>query len=132
MRGSLRRLKTALTRADNKHMDPEAAPERLPAELRRERLVDIERRLARHRRVAFVVLAIGLLASGPWLGWWWLLPLGVAAVAFAVTDRLVETSTHPFKWAAAGWAVSPLMIAVSVALTGGPDGPAVGWFALPA
>lgn len=113
-------------------MDPNAAPERLPAELRRERLVDIERRLARHRRVAFVVLAIGLLASGPWLGWWWLVPLGVAAVAFAVTDRLVETSRHPFKWAAAGWAVSPLMIAVSVALTGGPDGPAIGWFALPA
>jgi diguanylate cyclase (GGDEF)-like protein len=32
----------------------------------------------------------------------------------------------------AGWAVSPLMIAISVALTGANASPATGWFALPA
>jgi hypothetical protein len=55
----------------------------LPDQLRRERLVDLESRLARHRRGAFALLAIALLASGPWLGWLWLAPLDVACLAFA-------------------------------------------------
>jgi diguanylate cyclase (GGDEF)-like protein len=111
---------------------PRPGQHALPEELRRERLVDIEQRLARYRRAAFAVLAVGLLASGPWLGWLWLIPLGLAGAAFAVTDRLIRTSTRPERWAAASWAMAPLMIAVSVALTGGPESPALAWFALPA
>lgn len=111
-------------------MHPHA--ERLGEELRRERLLDMESRLARYRLLAFAVLGVGLLASGPWLGWWWLIPLAAAAAAFGVADRLLVSSQRPERWVAAGWAVSPLMIAVSVALTGAADSPAVPWFALPA
>ena len=105
---------------------------RLRAQLDRERLLDIELRLARFRRAAFVVLAAALVISGPQLGWWWLIPLGVAGLAFAVADHFLQRSEHPARWAAAGWAISPVMIAVSVALTGAADSPAVSWFALPA
>jgi diguanylate cyclase (GGDEF)-like protein len=104
----------------------------LPEQLRRERLLDMERRLVKWRRAAFAVLAVALVACAPWYGLWWLIPLSVALVAFAVADRFLEQSPHPARWMAAGWAIAPVMIAVSVALTGAADSPAIPWFALPA
>jgi hypothetical protein len=96
----------------------------LPEQLRRERLVDMERRLAQYRRSAFGVLGLALLASVPSLGWLWLIPLSATVAIFLVTDRLVQASAHAARWAALGWAISPLTIALSVALTGGPESPA--------
>jgi diguanylate cyclase (GGDEF)-like protein len=103
----------------------------LGVQLRRERLLDMEGRVARVRRRAFAVLALSLIASGPWVGYGFFLPLAAAAAAFALTDRMLRSSARPERWAALGWGISPLTIAVSVALTGGPDGPALCWFALP-
>jgi diguanylate cyclase (GGDEF)-like protein len=100
-------------------------------QLRRERLLDLEKRIQPYRRAAFAVLALALLASGPWEGWWWLVPLGGALAAFSIGDRLCARSRRPERWVAASWAVSPLMIAISVALTGDLHSPAIGWFALP-
>lgn len=110
----------------------EGRPVDLTAQLRRERLLDMEARLTPVRRQSFVVLALALVASGPWIGFWFLIPLALALGAFAVADRRMPTSRHPERWAAAGWAIAPLMIAVSVALTGGAESPAAAWFALPA
>ena len=75
---------------------------------------------------------MALLVSGPALGWWWLIPLGLALGAFYVGDRVRDGSRRPERWIAVTWCVSQLMIAVSVALTGGPESPAIPWFALPA
>lgn len=100
--------------------------------LQRERLLDMEARLKPYRLVAFGVLALALLVSGPQLGWWWIAPLAAALAAFSIADRLKLKGSHPEYWAAGSWAVSPVMIAVSVALTGGPESPALAWFALPA
>jgi diguanylate cyclase (GGDEF)-like protein len=104
----------------------------LSEELRRERLLDLEDRMAPFRRRAFAVLGISLLIAGPWEGWWWLIPLAAALAAFAFVDRKIGDSPHPERWMGAGWAVSPLMIAISVALTGAYGSPATAWFALPA
>ncbi len=104
----------------------------LPEQLRRERLLDMEKRLVGWRRAAFGVLAVALVACAPWYGLWWLIPLSAALVAFAVADRFIERSPHPARWMAAGWAIAPVMIATSVALTGAADSPAIPWFALPA
>jgi diguanylate cyclase (GGDEF)-like protein len=109
-----------------------AHADELGEQLRRERLLDIQARIAPYRRTAFAALALALLAAGPWQGWWWLIPLGCAAAAFAFTDWLLPRSAHPARVAAAGWAIAPLMIAVSVALTGAAESPALAWFALPA
>jgi diguanylate cyclase (GGDEF)-like protein len=106
--------------------------ETLTDELRRERLLDIEARLHRHRVPAFAVLAATLVASGPWIGWAWTVPLVPALGAPAAISRIMSASRRPERWAALGWAVSPLMIAISVALTHGPRSPAICWFALPA
>jgi diguanylate cyclase (GGDEF)-like protein len=106
-------------------------PTVLAEELQRERLLDLEERMAPYRRRAFAVLGASLILAGPWEGWWWVIPLTAALAAFAVVDRRIANSGHPDRWMAAGWAVSPLMIAISVALTGANSSPAVGWFALP-
>jgi diguanylate cyclase (GGDEF)-like protein len=104
----------------------------LAAQLRYERLLDMESRLGAFRRRAFVVLALALIASGPWIGFWFLVPLAAALVASTVADRLVRARRHAHRWAAFGWCVSGVMIAVSVALTGAEESPAVMWMALPA
>jgi diguanylate cyclase (GGDEF)-like protein len=91
----------------------------------------MESRIAVMRRRAFGVLALSLIASGPWLGYSFLFPLAAAAAAFALTDRMMRGAPRPERWAALGWAIAPLAIAVSVAVTGGVYGPALGWFALP-
>ena len=105
---------------------------RLGEQLRRERLLDMEERLRPYRRRAFAVLALALCASAPWLGWMWFVPLALAAAAFPISDRLMGRSPRPERWAAGAWAFACMMIGVSVSLTGGPDSPAVAWFALPA
>ena len=92
----------------------------------------MERRLKPYRLAAFGVLGLALVASGPTFGWWWIIPLAAALAAFSVGDRLRGNSPHPERWAAVSWGISPLMIAVSVALTGGHESPALPWMALPA
>jgi diguanylate cyclase (GGDEF)-like protein len=104
----------------------------LAAQLRHERLLDMESRLGGFRRRAFAVLALALVASGPWIGFWFLIPLAASLVASIVADRLVRTRRHGHRWAAVGWGISGVMIAVSIALTGADESPAVMWLALPA
>jgi diguanylate cyclase (GGDEF)-like protein len=104
----------------------------LAAQLRRERLLDMEARIGVHRRRAFPILALALIACGPWIGFWFLIPLAAALVASTIADRLVRTRQHAHRWAAAGWGISGLMIAGSIALTGGPESSAVMWLAIPA
>jgi hypothetical protein len=48
----------------------------------RERMLDMDRRLQPIRRKTFGVLAAGLLARGPWMGWWTIAPLLVAVAVF--------------------------------------------------
>ncbi len=97
----------------------------------RERLLDMEPRLKPLRTRSFAVLAVALVICGPWLGWWTLIPLGVAGVAFVLTERGLQTSSYPEFRLAMAWLSSELAIAASVALTGGWRSPAVAWLVLP-
>ena len=58
--------------------------------MRHERLVDMEARLGVYRRRAFAVLALALIASGPWIGFWFLVPLAAALIASTIADRFVR------------------------------------------
>ena len=91
----------------------------------------MEPRLKPLRARSFAVLALALLICGPWVGWWTLLPLLVAGMAFVLTDRGLQTSRRPEYRLAVAWLSSELAIAASVALTGGPRSPAVAWLVLP-
>jgi diguanylate cyclase (GGDEF)-like protein len=97
----------------------------------RERMVDMERRIKPMRTLTFVLMAAALVFAGPWEGWWTLLPLAVAAVCFAVADALIVRVARPEFAVAAAWITSQLLIAASIALTGGIHSPALGWLAIP-
>src|ERR1700733_6514145 len=80
----------------------------------RERVLDMEQRLKPLRARSFAVLGVALLLCGPWVGWWTLIPLGVAGVMFVLTDRGLQTSAHPEYRLAVAWLSSELAIAGSV------------------
>jgi diguanylate cyclase (GGDEF)-like protein len=105
--------------------------ESLTDQLRRERLLDMEARLAPVRRQAFAVLALALVAAGPWIGFDFLVPLLVAFVAFPLANIWMPRSRRPELLAAGVWGVAPAVIAASAALTGGAESPALMWLALP-
>ncbi len=100
-------------------------------EARRERLLDMERRVRRYRTACFAILALALASAGPQIGWGWLAPLAVGFCGFAVADRFMQTSRRPWLWVAGAWGALPLLLAGAVIATGGPTSPALMWFALP-
>jgi diguanylate cyclase (GGDEF)-like protein len=99
---------------------------------RRERLLDMEQRLRRYRAMCFAILAVGLAALAPELGWWWMLPLALGFAGFTVADHFMRKSAHPAIWVATAWGLTPLLLAAAVLSTGGAGSPALMWFALPA
>ena len=105
--------------------------ESLTEQLSRERLLDMEARLGLVRKQAFGVLALALIAAGPWIGFEFLLVLAAALAAFSFADRRMHRSRRPERWAAFGWALAPLVIAGSAAVSGGPESPALMWLGLP-
>jgi diguanylate cyclase (GGDEF)-like protein len=97
----------------------------------RERLLDMEERIKPVRRLAMGILAVALVVCAPWLGWWTLIPLACAAVFFLVADARLERSERPEYLMFGAWVGSEAMIAVAVALTGGPDVATLSWLAIP-
>jgi diguanylate cyclase (GGDEF)-like protein len=99
---------------------------------RRERLLDMERRVRRYRSACFAILALALVATAPEVGWGWLLPLAAGFAGFVVANHFMHASARPALWVAGAWGILPLLLGGAVIATGGPTSPALMWFALPA
>jgi diguanylate cyclase (GGDEF)-like protein len=99
---------------------------------RRERLLDMQVRLRPYRTACFLILALALASVSSEVGWWWVAPLTIGLVAFAVADRFMRDSAHPGLWAATAWGILPLLLTDAVVTTGGASSPVLMWFALPA
>jgi diguanylate cyclase (GGDEF)-like protein len=84
----------------------------------RERMLDMDRRLQPVRMRTFAVLGASLLASGPWVGWWTIGPLVLAAALFRAADSRIEGTTRPEYWLFGAWAAAEVIIALSLAVTG--------------
>jgi len=84
-------------------------------------MLDMDRRIGPVRRRTFAVLGVALLACGPWLGWWTIAPLVGAVALFAVADRVTKRMRRPELGLFAAWAGAEAIIAVSVAISGGPS-----------
>jgi hypothetical protein len=70
-------------------------------------MLEMDRELAPVRRAVFGVLAIALVASGPQLAWWTLLPLALAVVVFRIGDVRIPRAKRPeYLLLRAGWAPS--------------------------
>ncbi|HEY8583534.1 MAG TPA: GGDEF domain-containing protein [Capillimicrobium sp.] len=102
-----------------------------PTAAHRDRLLDMERRLKPVRAASLAILGVALVACGPWIGWWTLLPLALAALGFAVVDRGLDGSARPEYRIAGAWAISVAAIAGAVAAAGGPTEPFVAWLIIP-
>jgi diguanylate cyclase (GGDEF)-like protein len=101
-----------------------------PTELDRERLISTVGLVGRARAMMFLVLAGVVLTSAPELGWWPVIPLGVAALGSSYMYRNLDTRRVPEYWAAAGWLLTQTMLAAGIAVTGGPQSPALPWLAI--
>ncbi len=101
-------------------------------EARRDRLLDMERRVRRYRSACFAILAIALASAGPEVGWLWLAPLALGLGGFAVADRFMQASAKPWLWVAGAWGLLPLLLGGAVIATGASTSPVLMWFALPA
>jgi diguanylate cyclase (GGDEF)-like protein len=91
----------------------------------RERLLDMEPRIARARTVAFGAAGVGMISAGPWYGWWIVLPLiWVVLSHFLLLAPWIARSRYP-EWPIAATVVNAqATIGIAIALTGGPHSPA--------
>ena len=96
-----------------------------PTAADRERLLDMEPRIAKARAVAFGAAGLGMVTTAPWYGWWILVPLTWIVVShFLVLNPLIGRSRHP-EWPIFATVVNAqATIGLAVALTGGPTSPA--------
>ena len=97
----------------------------------RARMLDMERRITPVRSAAMGILGLALIASAPWLGWWTLIPLVLAAAGFQLAHPFTERAARPEYALFAAWAGSEVAIAVAVGLSGGPKTATMSWFAIP-
>ncbi|HEY6770815.1 MAG TPA: diguanylate cyclase [Solirubrobacterales bacterium] len=91
----------------------------------------MEERIKPVRRLALGIIALALIASAPWLGWWTLIPLAGVGLFFLVADARLEQSQRPEYLMFAAWVGSEVMIAAAVALSGGVEVATLSWLAIP-
>ncbi|HSD78278.1 MAG TPA: GGDEF domain-containing protein [Solirubrobacteraceae bacterium] len=100
-------------------------------EAQRDRVVDMERRLRPARAATMALLLAALVVVAPWQGWWTLAPLAGAGALVLAAERGMDRRARPELGIAVAWAVGQVAIALAVALSGGPESPAVSWLAIP-
>lgn len=96
----------------------------------RERMLDMDRRLQPVRRLSFFVLAGSLILLGPWLGWWTMVPLVTSAGLFAAADKYTERARRPEYFMFGAWVGTQAVLAIAVALSGGPKVATISWFGI--
>jgi diguanylate cyclase (GGDEF)-like protein len=94
-------------------------------------MLDMEERVRPVRQRALAILAVALVAAGPWLGWWPALFLIPAALCFGTADLFMPRVARPELLMFGAWIGSGLVIGGAVALCGGPSQPTLSWLAIP-
>jgi diguanylate cyclase (GGDEF)-like protein len=97
----------------------------------RERLLDMGGRVKPLRTMVFAVQFLALIAMAPWLGWWILGPMVVAAGAFSALEAALPRLQRPEIAYFGTWCLTQAMVAVGAALSGGPASPVLVWLAIP-
>lgn len=103
-----------------------------PTELDRNRVVDASQRVRAIRRVGSGAVAVALVLSAPWIGWWTLGLLALSAANFMNVERRIHSSAHPERVSALAIIATMLLLSGGIALSGGPRSPMLAWLVLPA
>jgi diguanylate cyclase (GGDEF)-like protein len=102
-----------------------------PTPLQRERLLDMERRLAKPRAIMYGSLAVAFVIGIPWIGWWTLIPLAGSVLGYRLLQPRIATSARPEYVVAATVVNAQILIGIGIALSGGPHSPTIGMLLLP-
>ena len=102
-----------------------------PTLLDRERLIDMNERVAVARRVQGTTLGLAALAAAPFYGYWLVGLVAVAAVVLLSLERVSASSRRPEFTSAISIVVLELVVAAAVAGTGGAHSPMLGWLTVP-
>ena len=94
-------------------------------------MLEMDRLLRPIRRLTFGVLAIALVLMGPWLGYWTLAPLALAAAVFDYADLRIARMGRPEWGLFAAYMCSQVIIGAACALTGEVGVPTLCWLTLP-
>jgi diguanylate cyclase (GGDEF)-like protein len=100
-------------------------------EMERSRVLDNGVRVARARTIASASVGATLLLFAPMFGWWTVLLFVLSAANTQTVDWRMARSAHPERHVAFSVFWSQLILAVAVALSGGPASPALPWLAVP-
>jgi diguanylate cyclase (GGDEF)-like protein len=103
-----------------------------PTELDRTRVVDANDRVRMIRLVGSGAVGAALLIAAPWIGWWTLGLFALSALNFVNVDRRLRTSRHPERVSATAILITLALLGGGVAISGGPNSPALPWLVLPA
>jgi diguanylate cyclase (GGDEF)-like protein len=103
-----------------------------PTELDRRRIIDANSRVRMIRTAASIGVGLALLVATPVYGWWLLALFALVAIDFLTVDRRMARSAYPEIVSAVAICNTIVVIAVGVAITGGPSSPALPWLVMPA
>jgi len=102
-----------------------------PSELDRARLLDMEARIARPRALMYAALGLAFASVVPWIGWWPAIPLLVQVAIYAALRPRIATSARPEYVVFATVISSQVLLGAGIALSGGPQSPAIALLLLP-
>ena len=97
----------------------------------RERVLDMEHRIAPARKRTFTILFFAILSVGAWIGWWPLLFLLPSSIFFLLADRFMPRLERPELLMFAAWVVSEATVGGAVALEGSAHVASISWLAIP-
>ena len=95
-------------------------------------MLDASPRVRTIRKVGSGAVGVTLLISAPWLGWWTLILFGLSALNLLSVDRRMARTARPEWVSVDAIAITLVLLATGVALSGGPTSPALPWLVLPA
>jgi diguanylate cyclase (GGDEF)-like protein len=102
-----------------------------PTEEHRARALEAGERVRAARTVAGITCGISLVATAPFVSWWFLILFGLVAVILGTVDWRLDRSEQPELVAAQTALLVLAVLAVGVALSGGEESPALPWLILP-
>jgi diguanylate cyclase (GGDEF)-like protein len=102
-----------------------------PTDLDRSRAADANESVRNVRLVGIAFVGLALVACGPWVGWWVLIPFAFTAANLITVERRLVRSAHPERVSAWAMVTTLLTIAGGVVFSGGPHSPALPWMVLP-
>lgn len=102
-----------------------------PTELDRSRAVDANERVRNIRLCGVAFVGTALLAAVPWVGYWVLVLFLFTSINLVTVERRLLRSPRPERVSAWAMLTTLLTIGIGVAISGGPDSPALSWMVLP-